>query len=167
MSASIPLPESDALRQHSYGKAIHSTSRLFACCDTKWPEFYLETGTNHLIDDLLQCAIHLRRMSEFAKKKIVRRIEPRDLGVARDFSNFESDLWNAINRIVHHHRLTPIVFAQPDFYHSGNTTMPGYLIADVEVESDRGISFINIAGFAIAATNELGELALKPKKVFH
>jgi hypothetical protein len=105
MSASISLPDSDALRQHSYGKAIHSASRLFA--------------------------------------------------------------WNAINRIVHHHMLTPIIFAQPDFYRSGNSTMPGYLIADVKVKSDLGISFINVAGFAVAATNELGELALKPQKVFH
>jgi len=125
MSAPISLPESDALRQHSYLKAMHSN------------------------------------------KKIVRKIEPRDLGVPRNFSDFESDLWNAVNRIIHHHTLTPVTFAQPDFYHAGNGAMPGYLIADVRVKSDRGVSIVNVAGFAIAATNELGELALKPQKVFH
>ena len=106
-------------------------------------------------------------MSEFSNKKIVRKIEPRDLGVPRSFSDFESDLWNAVNRIIHHHTLTPVTFAQPDFYRAGNAVMPGYLIADVRVKSDRGVSLVNVAGFAIAATNELGEFALKPQKVFH
>jgi hypothetical protein len=156
-----------SLRQHSYAEAMEAVSRLFSSCDTKWPDFLLNTGINHLIDDLLQSSLHLRRMSEFSNKKIVRKIQPMDFGVKRDFSKFENDFWSAINRIIHHRKLEPIIFTQDDFYNSENKPMPGRLLADVKVESDRGISFINVAGFAVAATNELGELSVKPQKVFH
>jgi hypothetical protein len=159
--------DEEALRQYSYSAAMDATSRLFACCDTKWPQFYLQTGINHLIDDLLQTSLHLRRLSEFKHKKIDRKIVPRDFGVKRKFDGFESDFWTAMNRIIHHKKLDPIVFTQPDFYSSGPSPMPGHLVADVRIESDRGVSMVNVAGFAIAATNELGELSIVPQKVMH
>ena len=159
--------DQDALRQHSYAEAMDAASRLFACCDTKWPDFYLQTGVNHLIDDLLRTSLHLRRLSEFKKKKIDRKIVPKDFGIKRDFASFESDFWTALNRIIHHKKLEPIIFTQSDFYSAGTSSMPGHLIADVRIESDRGISMVNVAGFAIAATNELGELSTIPQKVLH
>ena len=155
----------EALRQHSYSAAMDATSRLFACCDTKWPQFYLQTGINNLIDDLLQSSLHLRRLGEFKNKKINRQIELNDFGISRSFDNFEPDFWTAMNRIIHHKKLEPIIFTQSDFYKRGAEPMAGYLIADVRIESDRGISMVNVAGFAAAATNELGEMSTIPQKV--
>ena len=154
--------DQEALRQHSYIEAMDAVSRLFASCDTKWPDFYLQTAINHLIDDLLRASLHLRRLSEFKKKKINRKIVPKDFGIKRDFSTYENDFWIAINRVVHHKTLEPIIYSQADFYTSGALPMPGHLIADVRIESDRGTSTVNVAGFAIAATNELGELSTVP-----
>jgi hypothetical protein len=157
----------EALQQHSYIEAMASSSRLFACCDTKWPDIYIQTGINHLIDDLLNTSLHLRRLSEFKQKKIDRKITPKDFGVTRSFKDFESDFWTALNRIIHHKKLEPVVYSQHDFYASGKDAMAGHLIADVIVESDRGVSKINVAGFAIAATNELGELSKNSQKALH
>ena len=159
--------DEEALRQHSYAEAMDAASRLFACCDTKWPDFYLQTGINHLIDDLLRTSLHLRRLSEFKHKKIDRKIVPRDFGIKRDFSTYENDFWVALNRVIHHKKLEPVIFSQGDFYSAGSSSMPGHLIADVRIESDRGISMVNVAGFAVAATNELGELSTVPQKVLH
>ena len=157
--------DDEALRQHSYAEAMDAASRLFACCDTKWPQFYLQTGINHLIDDLLRTSLHLRRLSEFKQKKIDRKIVPKDFGIDRKFDAFELDFWTAMNRVIHHKKLEPIVYSQPDYYSSGSSPMAGHVIADVRIESDRGISMVNVAGFAIAATNELGELSTVPQKV--
>ena len=90
-----------------------------------------------------------------------------DLGVQRSFSDFELDLWTAVNRIVHHHKLEPIVFTQGDFYRAENKPMPGHILADVEITSDRGTSKINIAGFAIACVNELGVQSVTPRRIIH
>ncbi len=158
--------DKEAVRQHSYYEARGAASRLFACCDTKWPQFYLQTGTTHLIDDLLRVSLHLRRLSEFKNKKIDRKIVPKNFGIKRIFDNFEQDFWIALNRIIDHKKLEPIIYSQADYYTSGSSQMAGHLIADIKIESDRGISSINIAGFAIAATNQLGELSIFPKKVF-
>lgn len=163
----LPQFDGDSLSQHSFGEALHAAGRLLAASDTKWPDFLIPVGQEQLVDDLLRVCLHLRRVSEASSKKISRKIENMPLGIQRDFSKFESDLWTAINRIVHHHRLKPVIFTQHDFYRSGNLPLAGHLIADVEVESDRGSSMINIAGFTIACVNELGEQSVSPTRIFH
>jgi len=156
----------DILSQHSFGEAMRAASRLFAACDTKWPDFLLPTAQRQLVDDLLRLCLHLRRVSEASSKKIDRQIKGHSLGMTRDFSKHQGDLWTAINRVVHHHSLEPVLFTDANFFASGNEVMAGHLIADVEVTSDRGTCLINIAGLAIACTNELGKQSLTPKKVF-
>jgi hypothetical protein len=109
-----------------------------------------------------------KRLCESKNKKITRTIIPSDSGRERDFSNFENDFSVAIGRVIHHKKLEPIIFTftEPDFYSVGSSRIPGHLIADVRIQSDKGSSIVNVAGFAIAAANELGELSAIPQKVF-
>jgi len=95
------------------------------------------------------------------------KIDDLDLGIPRDFSDFEVDLWTAVNRIVHHHKIDPVIFAQTDFYRAENKTVAGHLLADLKVTSDRGVSKINVAGFAIACVNELGVQSVTPRRIIH
>jgi hypothetical protein len=159
--------ESEILNEHSYVQAMESAARLFAMSDTKWPDFYLPLAKNLLVDELLTVSLHLRRISEVSTGKMQAKIHNMSLNQPRDFAHFETDLWTAINRIVHHYSLTPFIITDSNFYRSDNEPMAGHLIADISVMSDRGESWINIAGFAIAVTNELGRLSRTPKKVFH
>jgi len=146
---------------------MHAAARLFSASDTKWPDFLVGVAKEQLIDDLIMLALHLRRVVEVSSKKMTSKISNMDLGVPRDFSAFEVDLWTAVNRIVHHHKLEPIAITQPDFYRADNKPVAGHLLADIEVTSDRGTSRINLAGFAIACVNELGVQSVTPKRIMH
>ena len=152
--------EPDAFAQHSAHEAMHACARLFAASDTKWFDLILPTAIQQLLDDCLLLSLHLRRLSEFSGKKIRREIVNMALGIERDFSAHETNLWRCINRLIHHTRLEPVIFTQDDFYKSGSLPMSGHLVADLRVESDQGWSTINLAGFAIACSNELGEQLL-------
>jgi hypothetical protein len=163
----LVVQDSEIVSEHSYARAMEAAARLFSMSETKWPDFYLPLAKNLLVDELLTVALHLRRISEVSSGKMVAKIQNMSLNVPRDFTHFETDLWTAINRIVHHHSLNPQVITDYSFYRSDNEPMAGHLIADISVMSDRGESRINIAGFAIAVTNELGRLSRTPKKVFH
>ncbi len=169
MTESLARPEfvGDVISQHSFGEALSATARMIAGCDTKWPDFLLPTAQVQLLDNLLSVSLHLRRVCEASSKKMKTQIINEDFKLNRDFSDFETDLWTAVNRIVHHHKLSPQILSQRDFYQTDNKTMASHLIADVEVESDRGVSRINVAGFAVACTNELGAQSVTPRKVFH
>lgn len=168
MSGVEPRPsfQGDVLSQHSFGEALGAAARLFSSSDTKWPDFLVPTAQEQLVDDLIRLSLHLRRVVETSSKKVTTKISPILMGLARDDTTFETDLWVAINRVVHHHRLTPKLFTQGDFYRAGNVPMAGHLIADIEVESDRGSSLVNIAGFAVACVNELGAQSVTPRRVF-
>lgn len=162
-----PIFVGDVVAQHSYGQAMQASGRLFAFCDTKWPDFLLGMARGQLIDDLISLSLHLRRVVEGSSKKMTTKIVNMDLGFKRDFSGFEVDLWAAVNRIVHHHRLEAVVLTQGDFYRADDRPVAGHLFADIEVFSDRGTRKINLAGFAVACVNELGVQSVTPRRIFH
>jgi hypothetical protein len=143
--------------EHALTQSLEATARMFASCDTKWPEIMIGLAQNQLIDDAIGLALHLRRYSEISGEKIRAELVPLSLGIAgRNFNGHERDLWTSINRIVHHHAMKPHVLVDEAMFRADGAPMAGYLISDLEVTSDRGKSLINVAGLAVAAMNEIG-----------
>jgi len=112
---------------------------------------------NQLLDDTIGLALHLRRYAEISGEKIRARVIPQSLGISgRRFDDHERDLWVCINRIVHHHTMKPRILVDEAMYQADGAPMAGYLISDLEVTSNRGVTLVNIAGLAVAAMNEIG-----------
>ena len=160
MSVSI---DETVFSQHSFHEAMHACARMFAASDTKWFDLLVPVAVQQLMDDTLLLSLHLRRVSEFTGKRVRRTVDNLPLGVARDFSQHETNLWRCINKVIHHRRLDPIVLSQRDFYRANEQPVAGHLISDIKVESDEGTSIINVAGFSVACANELGEQMLSEK----
>jgi hypothetical protein len=159
--------DEEVFRLRSFYEAKDAICRLFAACDTKWPDVLVPTAIELIEQDILAASLHLRRCSEISTKRVSRTIEPIDFGIERDFSRYESNLWRAINAIVHHHRIEAKTITQDDFYTSDRGPMRGHVIADVKVESDQGTRLINVAGFAVACVNEIGAQMSSAKKAMH
>ncbi len=154
-------------RLRSFHEAKDAVCRLFAACDTKWPDVLMPTAIQLLEDDVLTASLHLRRCSEISGKRVSRFIQPLDFGIQRDFSGYETNLWRAINAIVHHHTLEVLPFTQDDFYRADDRPMRGHIIADLKVVSDQGRRLINIAGFSVACVNEIGCQMSQAQKAIH
>ena len=153
------LPDDD-LRRSSYSRAISSAARLFAFSNTKWPELLLPDALRQIDDELLSCALNLRRVLEREPKPFQQVKAHWSSLTGTPKEKYDHDLWRIMGRIVHHIVMKPIILSDPKFF-AGAT---GYLVCDLEVESDNGVSLISIAGFAIAAANELGKSLKKSSK---
>jgi hypothetical protein len=159
--------DEDVFRLRSFYEAKEAICRLFAACDTKWPDILMPTAIEMMENDILTASLHLRRCSEISAERVTREIESIDFGISRGFSEYERNLWRAINAVVHHHSIEVIIYTQDDFYRSDDALMRGHLIADAKVKSAQGTRLINVAGFAVACVNEIGAQMSHAKRAIH
>ena len=146
------LPDDD-LRRSSYVRAMSSACRLFAFGDTKWPKLLLPDALRQIDDEILNCALNLRRVLEGQPKPFHSVSAHWSKLTGTPVDKYDTDLWRILGRIVHHKVMKPIIL-RDDTYFNGAA---GFLVCDLEVESDTGVSLVSLAGLAIAAANELGK----------
>ena len=150
--AAYNLPDED-LQRSSFNRAISSATRLFAFCETKWPRLLLEDALRQIDDQILTCALNVRRVLANSPRQFS-PIVPQFLSVTgKSKDDYDCDLWRVMGRIVHHTMMKPMILADKGYYQGAT----GYFVCDLEVTSDHGTSLISLAGFAISSANELGK----------
>ncbi|MCP3971880.1 MAG: hypothetical protein GY717_16470 [Rhodobacteraceae bacterium] len=152
------LPDIELL-ETSHSRALTATNRLFAFSDTKWTDFLLPDALRQLDDEILACALNLRRVLEQKKGRDLSPIVPHfNKFSGRPSTDYDADLWRVLGRIVHHEVLEPTIIKDAEFFGTPESGLiPGFQITDILVTSDRGQSRVDIAGLAFASANELGK----------
>lgn len=158
MNERLSLPRSD-IRRKSFDRALDVATRLFAACDTKWPELLLPTALEQLESDLLELSLNCRRVLEHSEHVKLTQISPLFTELSGiSASECETSSWKSMGMIIHHQVIEPLLLTDHNFYKRGETRrMSGTMVANVRVTSDRGTIVVNVPGLAIAVANDLGQ----------